>query len=121
MPAKKKKAAKGKDAKGGAEEEVCGPSDFSFNYQRACRTLGVPVCEEITRTLSGAEEDVKQLAIPAELGPAGTRALAAGILGRGVGMSKGAYAPLKALRLWRSNVGDAGAAALVRECAMGSR
>jgi len=47
------------------------------------------------------------------LGPGGTRALMTALMGAGPGMKGGPYKPLKFIRIWRSNIGDDGAASIV--------
>jgi hypothetical protein len=47
------------------------------------------------------------------LGPGGARALMTAIMGSGPGMKGGPYKLLKSIRIWRSNIGDDGAAAIV--------
>lgn len=47
------------------------------------------------------------------IGPGGTRALMTAIMGSGQGMKGGPYKLLKFIRIWRSNICDDGAAAIV--------
>ena len=47
------------------------------------------------------------------IGPGGTRALMTSIMGSGQGMKGGPYKLLKSIRIWRSNICDDGAAAIV--------
>jgi hypothetical protein len=47
------------------------------------------------------------------LGPGGTRALMTALMGSGPGMKGGPFKLLKSIRIWRSNVGDDGAASIV--------
>jgi hypothetical protein len=49
------------------------------------------------------------------IGPGGTRALMTAIMGSGQGMKGGPYKLLKFIRIWRSNICDDGAAAIVRK------
>lgn len=49
------------------------------------------------------------------LGPGGTRALMTALMGSGPGMKGGPFKLLKSIRIWRSNVGDDGAASIVSE------
>ncbi len=47
------------------------------------------------------------------MGPGGTRALMTAVMGSGPSMKGGPYKLLKSLRIWRSEIGDDGAAAIV--------
>lgn len=52
------------------------------------------------------------------LGPGGTRALMTALMGSGPGMKGGPFKLLKSIRIWRSNVGDDGAASIVSDSAV---
>lgn len=47
------------------------------------------------------------------MGPGGTRALMTSIMGSGAGMKGGPFKLIKSFRIWRSNIGDGGAQAVV--------
>ena len=93
------------------------PGVFLLNYQKFSKTIGLTAHPGVVRTLNDVENyPVEQLVIDDELdvlGPGGTRALMTSILGTGPGMKGGPYKLLKSLRIWKSNVGDDGAAAIV--------
>lgn len=81
------------------------------------RAIGIPINPLVGRTLNDEEKyPIEQLLIDDELGPlgpGGTRALMTAIMGSGPGMKGGAYKLLKSIRLWRTNCGDDGTAAIV--------
>ena len=93
------------------------PVVFLLNYQRFSKTIGLTAHPGVVRILNDEEHyPVEQLVIDDELdilGPGGTRALMTSILGNGPGMKGGPYKLLKSLRIWKSNIGDDGAAAIV--------
>ena len=93
------------------------PVVFLLNYQRFSKTIGLTAHPGVVRILNDEEHyPVEQLVIDDELdilGPGGTRALMTSILGTGPGMKGGPYKLLKSLRIWKSNIGDDGAAAIV--------
>ena len=74
------------------------------NYKKACKAYGVPAEDEIIRMLTDEENPVgTALNVTANLGPAGTRALATGLLGHGKDMKGGAFKKFNCLRFWRCN------------------
>jgi len=112
MPPKKKegKAANGEVVEG---ED---PVQLLQNYQKYCKAIGIPINPLVGRTLNDEEKyPIDQLLIDDELGPlgpGGTRALMTAIMGSGPGMKGGPYKLLKSIRLWRTNCGDDGTAAI---------
>jgi hypothetical protein len=93
------------------------PTVLLSNYQKFSKSVGLPVHIGIVKALNDEEKyPIEQLIIDEEyglLGPGGTRALVTSILGAGPGMKGGPYKLLSSLRIWKSNVGDDGAAAIV--------
>ena len=93
------------------------PAVLLLNYQKFSKCIGFNPHPAVVRTLNDEENyPVEQIVIDDEhdiLGPGGTRALMTSILGTGPGMKGGPYKLLKSLRIWKSNVGDDGAAAIV--------
>lgn len=116
-----KKAAKAKGPAGADEVDV--NKQLRDNYGKACKVLGIDVCEAVTKALTVDEEAtipyVTQFVSEAELGSATVRALCAAILGRGSTMKGDPYAPLKSMRFWRSKVGDSGVAAVAEVLKLG--
>ena len=53
------------------------------------------------------------------IGPGGTRALMTAVMGSGPGMKGGPYKLLKSIRIWRSYIGDEGAAAIAEVLRLG--
>ena len=86
------------------------------------RLIGIPPHPGIVAGLSNTEDGPAQHLLvegsQGPLGPGGARALATAILGTGPGMKGGPYRLLKVLRFWRVNIGNDGAAALVRTLAL---
>lgn len=101
----------------GEEVEGEDPAVLLANYQKFSKSIGLPVHVGIVKALSDVEKlPIDQLIVDDEygaLGPGGTRALMTSILGTGPGMKGGPYKLLKSLRIWKSNVGDDGASAIV--------
>jgi hypothetical protein len=93
------------------------PAVLLSNYQKFSKSIGLPVHIGIVKALNDEEKyPIEQLIIDEEyglLGPGGTRALVTSILGAGPGMKGGPYKLLSSLRIWKSNVGDDGTAAIV--------
>ena len=79
--------------------------------------MGLPPHPSVVKTLSDSEKyPIEQIVVDDEQGllnPGGCRALMTALLGVGPGMKEGPYRLLKALRIWHSNIGDDGAAAVV--------
>ena len=109
------------------------PGKLLASYQKYCRCgkapnmieplitdrlVGLPPHPSVVRTLGDTERyPVQQLVVDDEQGllnPGGCRALMTTLLGVGPGMKEGPFRPLKSLRLWHSNIGDDGAASVVR-------
>ena len=90
---------------------------FIFHFFRAA---GLTPNPSIGKTLNDEEKyPIEQLVIDDEygaLGPGGTRALCTALMGHGPGMKGGPYKLLMALRLWKANIGDDGAASIVSCC-----
>ena len=53
------------------------------------------------------------------IGPGGARALMTSVMGTGPGMKGGPYKLLKSIRIWRSYIGDEGAAAIAEVLRLG--
>jgi hypothetical protein len=106
------------------------------------RTIGMPIHGKVTQTLNDEEkypveqvsersllfdhpspDDILSISLSSlqiiiddsfgPLGPGGTRALMTALMGSGPGMKGGPFKLLKSIRIWRSNVGDDGAASIV--------
>lgn len=118
MPPKKKEAKPGAEATEGED-----PLVLNSNYVKYCKSIGLPACSAITRTLTDDEKyPIEQLVVDDEtgpIGPGGTRALMTAVMGSGPGMKGGPYKLLKYIRIWRSNVGDDGAAAIAEVLRLG--
>lgn len=82
------------------------------------RTSGLTSNPAVSKSLNDEEKwPVEQLVIDDEygaLGPGGTRALMTALMGSAPGMKGGPYKLLTSLRLWKTNIGDDGAASIVR-------
>jgi hypothetical protein len=113
MPPKKKE---GKAAAGEAVEGE-DPLVLLSNYQKFCKSIGLPVNTIVAKNLNDEEKyPIQQLLIDDEfgpLGPGGTRALMTALMGTGPGMKGGAYKLMNSIRMWRSNCSDDGVAAIV--------
>jgi hypothetical protein len=114
MPPKKKE---NKAKVAGEEVEGEDPAILLSNYQKFSKSIGLPVHTGIVKALNDEEKyPIDQLIVDEEygiIGPGGTRALMTAILGSGPGMKGGPYKLLKSLRIWKSNIGDDGTAAIV--------
>lgn len=77
-------------------------------------SLGVAVPPAVAAATTPPDESpsVLELVLDAPVGGDAVRALCAALLGRGMGARAPAYKPLRALKLWRADCGDAGAAAV---------
>ena len=110
-----KKGGDKKKAAGGEGVEGEDPAVLLRNYQVFCKSIGVKVDPEVVAQITGAnlEEATAPtaLALNADLGPGGVRALVAALLGRAQGMA-GPYKLITALRFWRCNAKCDGAAAV---------
>lgn len=76
----------------------------------------------ITKALNNEEDaaaPIEEICTDSEIGSAGLRAFCAALLGKGAGMKPTGYKHLKSLRLWKAGCGDAGAAAVVSDRAVG--
>jgi hypothetical protein len=93
---------------------------YGFSSLTSCRAIGIPVNSGITKTLNDEEKyPIEQILVDDEigsLGPGGVRALMTALMGTGPGMKGGPYKLIKSIRLWRTNCGDDGAAAIVSYC-----
>jgi hypothetical protein len=116
-----------KQEKKAGTEEVEGedPMVVSSNYQKFCKVINLPVNLCVTKLLADDEKyPLEQILIDDEygqLGPGGTRALMTSIMGTGPNMKGGPYKLLKSIRIWRSNVGDEGAASIAEILRLGGR
>ena len=86
--------------------------------------IGVTPNGRIARTINDAEAPgpMTQIIIDDEfgpIGPGGTRALMTAVMGSGPGMKGGPYKLLKSIRIWRSYIGDEGAAAVAEVLRLG--
>jgi Ran GTPase-activating protein (RanGAP) involved in mRNA processing and transport len=110
-------------AKPGEEVEGEDPGVLLQNYQKFCKTIGLPANPCVAKNLTDEEKfPVKQIIIDDEsgpLGPGGTRALMTAVMGGGPGMKGGPYKLLESLRIWRSNAGDDGVAAIAEVLRLG--
>ena len=96
-------------------EEIDFNENLRLNYAKACKLLGVKEDPAVTKALNpepDAAAPIVVIATDTQLGPAGVRALAAALLARGQGFKTPGYKHVKALRLWRANARDSGAAAV---------
>jgi hypothetical protein len=77
----------------------------------------LPINIGVSKRLNDEESyPIEHLVIDDEfgtLGPGGTRALMTSIMGSAPGMKGGPYRLLKSLRIWKSNIDDDGASAIV--------
>jgi hypothetical protein len=96
-------------------EEIDFNENLRQNYAKACKLLGVKEDPAVAKAINpepDAAAPVVVIATDSALGPAGVRALAAALLARGQGFKQPGYKHVKALRLWRANARDSGAAAV---------
>jgi hypothetical protein len=111
MPPKAAKAAAGEAVEG---ED---PLVLLANYQKFCKSIGLPVNTIVSKNLNDEEKyPIQQLLIDDEfgpLGPGGTRALMTALMGSGPGMKGGPYKLMNSIRMWRANCNDDGVAAIV--------
>lgn len=113
----------GKAAAGGEVVEGEDPAILLSNYQKYAKLIGLAVNNGITKSCNDEENrPLTQLVIDDEfgvMGPGGTRALMTSIMGSGPGMKGGPYKLLTSLRMWKSNVGDDGAASIAEVLRLG--
>ena len=88
------------------------------------RLIGVTPNARIARTINDAEAPgpMTQIVIDDEfgpIGPGGIRALMTAVMGSGPGMKGGPYKLLKSIRVWKSYIGDEGAAAIAEVLRLG--
>lgn len=118
-----KKDAKPAKAAPGEAPEGEDPTVLLSNYQKYSKLIGLQVNGAVTKALNDTENGpLKQLVIDDEfgpLGPGGTRALMTSLMGSGPGMKGGPYKLLSSLRIWKSNIGDDGAAAIAEVLRLG--
>jgi hypothetical protein len=96
-------------------EEIDFNDNLRQNYTKACKLLGVKEDAAVVKAINpepDAAAPVVVIATDSALGPAGVRALAAALLARGQGFKQPGYTHVKALRLWKANARDSGAAAV---------
>jgi hypothetical protein len=110
-------------AAGGEGVEGEDPAVLLQNYQKFCKLIGLPINPAVGKNLNDEEKfPIKQLVIDDEygpLGPGGSRALMTAVMGSGPGMKGGPYKLLESLRIWRSNIGCDGAAAVAELLRLG--
>jgi len=98
-----------------AAEEIDFNENLRANYAKSCKLLGVKEDAKVTAAINpeaDAAAPIVVIATDSQLGPPGVRALAAAILARGQGFKAPGYKHVKALRLWRADARDSGAAAV---------
>lgn len=134
MPPKKKAAAK----KGAVSDEPGQlPSHLLKTYSDFCKRIGLSPHPEVSKSLTNEENAFcgRQIIIDggekesrpeSKLGAGGTRALCTSCMGLGEGMpvhpetkQSMMYKQLQELRIWRSNIGDDGAASLAELLRLG--
>jgi hypothetical protein len=96
-------------------EEIDYNENLRANYSKSCKVLGIKENESVTKAINpegDAAAPIVVIATDTMLGPAGVRALAAGILARGAGHKSPGYKHVKALRLYKSDARDSGCAAI---------
>ena len=96
-------------------EEIDYNENLRNNYSKSCKVLGIKENESVTKAINpegDAAAPIVVIATDTMLGPAGVRALAAGILARGAGHKSPGYKHVKALRLYKSDARDSGCAAI---------
>lgn len=114
-----------KETKKAGAEEVEGedPQVLLQNYQKLCKSIGLPINTIITKNLTDEEKyPIQQLLIDDEfgpLGPGGTRALMTSIMGSGPGMKGGPYKLLNSLRMWKAGCSDDGATSIAEVLRLG--
>jgi hypothetical protein len=105
------------------EEDGTDPSVLLQNYQKFCKTIGLPAHPGVAKNLNDEEKwPVKQIVIDDEsgpIGPGGTRALMTAVMGGAAGMKGGPYKLLECVRIWRSNAGDDGVGAIAEVLRLG--
>eukprot|EP01041_Mallomonas_annulata_P001121 gene1121-2181_t len=120
MPPKKKDNSKN----AGEMKEGENPVIFCDNYVKFAKLIGLTPNPKIVFTLKEDVEKypVEQLVIDdneGPLGPGGTRALMTALMGNGPSMKGGPYKLLKSIRIWRSQIGDDGAASIAEVLRLG--
>ena len=119
----KKDAGKAAKAVPGEAVEGEDPMVLLGNYQKYSKLVGLNANAGLTKSISDEENrPLTQLVIDDEygqLGCGGTRALMTSIMGSGPGMKGGPYKLINSLRIWRSNIGDDGAAAIAEVLRLG--
>ena len=119
----KKDAGKASKAVPGEAVEGEDPMVLLSNYQKYSKLVGLNTNAGLTKSISDEENrPLTQLVIDDEngqLGCGGTRALMTSIMGSGPGMKGGPYKLINSLRIWRSNIGDDGVAAIAEVLRLG--
>lgn len=113
-------------AAGGDEDNGEDPLLLLQTYQKLCRAIALPAHPQVVSQLSNEEKyPFKQIFVDDEmgpLGPGGTRALMTAVMGGmgGPGMRQTKiYTLLDSIRLWRTNAGDDGTAAIAEVLRLG--
>lgn len=122
-----KKDAKKPAAGGEGGEEGEDPLVFLQNYQKYCKLIGIQANGNMAKQLTDEEKyPVTQLIFDEEfgpLGPGGTRAVMTALMPPTAppipGMKGGPYKLLQSIRIWKSNIGDDGAAAIAEVLRLG--
>mmetsp|Transcript_11018 Transcript_11018/g.18485 ORF Transcript_11018/g.18485 Transcript_11018/m.18485 type:complete len:341 (+) Transcript_11018:53-1075(+) len=116
---------KKKEGKAAAGEAVEGedPALLLSNYQKFCKSIGLPINAIVAKNLNDEERyPIQQLLIDDEfgaIGPGGCRALMTAVMGSGPGMKGGPYKLLNSIRMWRSNCSDDGVSAIAEVLRLG--
>ena len=108
---------------GGEGVEGEDPAVLIQNYKKFCNSLVIPIHPGVLSCLGNEEKyPLVQILIDNEfgpLGPGGTRALMTALMGTGPGMKGGPFKLVNSIRLWRTNVGEEGAAAIAEILRLG--
>ena len=113
-------------AAGGDEDTGEDPLLLLATYQKLCRAIAIPTHPQIVSQLSNEEKHpLTSIFVDDEmgpLGPGGTRALMTAVMGGmgGAGLRQThIYTLLDSIRLWRTNAGDDGTAAIAEVLRLG--
>jgi len=124
MAPKKKEGGSSKSNQEPKEGE--NPLQFCDNYIKFAKLIGLIPHAKVIQTLKDDDPEknpIEQLVIDdsdgVALGPGGTRALMTALMGSAPSMKGGPYKLLKYIRIWRSQIGDDGAAAIAEVLRLG--